>query len=676
MGVAKSKEEDVDVDVDVVIDHVPPPGVSADALREFNGFIVIVPEPGWPVYSPLSGAEFHALKRPSPLPARHTRTITWEGNKYLAWFMDLADTPHALHYNVSLIRTHSFPQLATASDRDTLLRSFMEEGHNLSNLSVVERVVTEPLVPGTFFARSIVESHEQLVTEATRYVLGQGIQSNLAIYLLVRTTLSKAFGSSMTLEKSTALWRNYRVTFVAIDAEIRRTSQDDNIGNTKFAVSVMMHLKFPKGQQTYSACPYAIGAQNFIIALFTHQCLCSCYTGYVVAAAEEVGRGCIIPLEHPGHMNIGILDSTRTVPIQTIPALLDGMLWPPGQDKLVTYYFRDQILRRELADWESVHPLFVVVDAGSEDNDKMFVVSGMSLESTTQIQAEMARGDIVNHVLFRPWMSPRLLAGRVGPWNGIKYALRVALMGTEDKHWKREKRASVDRTLFELVCIGHVYDFDVDSWVALFMQELPEWSLQQQQSQLTAQTDKFFQGLPPTFNFILDLWNSMVDSNAALFLRPFQDFAAMEPALRLRQSLANPSRLVDITSFACEAGRAKPTAYSTVVLLDATTAMARPGGIGKGKSTSQKSLCREFLEDLMNATEFEAFKADFQWSGGWSDQFRVMEDTYEDRWYVVYLMPDADQAMLKRHGYQKVNPQLTAEFDKAMSTPFLQINPS
>lgn len=151
--------------------------------------------------------------------------------------------------------------------------------------------------------------------QASRYLREvEHIKSSTAIYNILRVVRTGEF----TLNEVANRWQEEKSTVLQlIAAEARAKYPESKVHqNVQFAVNTLLYLQF--GVKLWDpdqlrptipevACPYTKGAFNFMYTLLkTNQCLCLCYTDYVLAAAQEYGFELIFPCPQPGHVNLAI----------------------------------------------------------------------------------------------------------------------------------------------------------------------------------------------------------------------------------------------------------------------------------------------------------------------------------------------------------------------------------
>lgn len=150
---------------------------------------------------------------------------------------------------------------------------------------------------------------------AVKWMRSQGVKSKLAMFNILDACSSKSF--SIDLVSATQRWLKEKEILKSIHLKAQKFVLPHQKA-TFFALNSLYYLQF--GHKSWEenaeiltefepSCPYTPDAKNFIITLVeTNQCLCLCYTNYVVAAGEEFGYEKLIYSCHmPGHINIVIV---------------------------------------------------------------------------------------------------------------------------------------------------------------------------------------------------------------------------------------------------------------------------------------------------------------------------------------------------------------------------------
>ena len=142
-----------------------------------------------------------------------------------------------------------------------------------------------------------------------------GIHSKIAQYNIIDCIKSNTH--DISVEQGIERWLAEKQELAKIHNTVVLAKLSIEESNLYFALLVLKHLMFGADEKTLQ-CPYTVDAKNFMVALvITGQCLCRCYTQYVLAGAEEFGYTRLMGCASPGHVNIAIM---RPAPINTDPA--------------------------------------------------------------------------------------------------------------------------------------------------------------------------------------------------------------------------------------------------------------------------------------------------------------------------------------------------------------------
>jgi len=306
------------------------------------------------------------------------------------------------------------------------------------------------LVKGTTIPVALVERHADLASQALEYIAKVGgIKSRVAAFFIIRAALSAKFGHIVTIERGTAMWQGYCREIQRADAETRQVEskevQDDPVlSHALFAIKALMILKFPNSELV-SVCPYREPGQNFITGLFTHECVCNCYAGYLAAAAEEVGRQeWIVPIMFLGHANVAVLDRMHPIPAArvagTVARAYDALLtqrnmpsWPWAFEHLLP---RGQVFKPA-----------IMIEAGFPSNQRYFrlLVEREEQAKLASVLMHFCRCDVS---LYPAGFKDTFSRGNV--WSVFEYCLGPLIAGRGGG----APLMTEDRMLFEITCLG------------------------------------------------------------------------------------------------------------------------------------------------------------------------------------------------------------------------------
>ncbi len=532
------------------------------------------------------------------------------------WLVDV-NTPHAYNYNLQIILT----EFVRDTDPELRLAAFRAYQRDYPSITLDGKHQIIPIdnpyfasarrdfVPGTFLSYEIVDSHQRLAEQAVYYLRDvQGIRSPIAMYFILRTALSRRYGSVLTIEKSAAMWRSYQAVFRRIDADIRRapaqdaeTTSGQAIDDVRFAVKAMMHLKFPSEETVLSACPFARPGQNFITALFSHECVCKCYTAYILAAADEVKRPAIMPIQLSGHVTVAILDTTRLSGHHEIQTAVDDCL--AQSRNAIPESLRKNVPEAAFAlsamTWESdpVHPICAIVEAGFETNQEHFKVKTDDPQIVDVLGPFFdSRRVQISHTYFLGSESPCGLFGRADDtWDRFSFVLNAPYAELDP--------LPVDRLLLELICIAHIFRMQPYRLFGVFLRpNIPTAVLTKRFDEfIEIQSQQWHHAPLPMVIFklfrVVDQWRKL-----ATVRQMGDEFRQqMEHAQNLRNSLrATPQKFVDVTLFACD--RAGPDDLLVGVVIIAGRVLSRI------LTLPSRSICRDFIEPLVGADEYDRIK--------------------------------------------------------------------
>ncbi len=538
-------------------------------------------------------------------------------DEIFTWFVDV-DAPHAYNNNLQIILTEfvrdTDPELRLAT-----LRAYQRDYPSIT-LDGRHQIIPidDPLfasarrdfVPGTFFTYEIVDSHQRLAEEAVHYLRDvQGIRSPIAMYFILRTALSRTYGSVLTIEKSAAMWRSYQSEFRRIDAEIREKPAKDGktisgqaIDDVRFAVNAMMHLKFPTEESLISACPYMEPGQNFITALFSHECVCNCYTAYILAAADEVNRGAIVPIIRARHATVAILDTTRFVGLHHIQDAVEQCVEEvrpyitPGLPESA----KEASFALSAMTWESdpVNPICAIVEAGFQDNQESFMVQVADEQTVATLRPYFSSRRVYMNNRFAPSdVSPCGLFDRVDTtWTRFGFLLPSTLFT------KSSGQLPVDRILLEFVCLAHIFHMQPYRMLGVFLS--PNIDV----TAITKKFDNFIELQSREWKHapLPSITVMLVRTISMWWRKTVSSFKQMEHAQTLRKSLARPQRFVDVTLFACDRAGADDMLIGVVLI--AGSVLSRVLTL----PSAPRSICRDFLEPLVGEDEYDLIKRRMQ----------------------------------------------------------------
>jgi len=383
-----------------------------------------------------------------------------------------------------------------------------------------------------------IQEYSEVASQAIAYIrrIG-GIRSNIAAFCIVRAALSKKFSRLVTIERATAMWAGYREHLIKIDSFVERFTKmpgqeppgnDPVLSHALFAVEALMLLKFPNNERV-SVCPYKTPGQNFIIGLFTHECVCSCYAGFLAAAAEEVGREAwIVPTMFRGHVNVSILD--RLNPVRASEALKVQQSGE-GYSELSR---RDPSALQFATEGDVFAPA-IMVEAGFVANTQGFMLLVPKNDSRqTEWLLEHCRCNVT------PWLNQTYdeTFSRGNSWSTLAYCLARLFAG------RHLKPLSENRMVLEITCIAKLFNISHLALVAATRTI----------ARTTEPTHRFVRELLARTNelpWLEELAGLYLTNHAAVHVLPG---GFLVDAQDLLASLRSDREYVDITPFACQRG--------------------------------------------------------------------------------------------------------------------------
>jgi hypothetical protein len=156
------------------------------------------------------------------------------------------------------------------------------------------------------------------IANSVKYMKKRKIKSNLAMFyiLMACKTESSKYGYEKKLKSISTRWLDEVKKMEEIERLNDFESKIDR--NVYFATNVLFNLQFEKGNNI-NKCPYTDKAKNFIQTILeTNQCLCLCYTNYVLAAAQEFDYDLIYGCNVHGHIYIVIIDDSKKYKEETM----------------------------------------------------------------------------------------------------------------------------------------------------------------------------------------------------------------------------------------------------------------------------------------------------------------------------------------------------------------------
>lgn len=137
------------------------------------------------------------------------------------------------------------------------------------------------------------------------YCMGRGVRSPTALFSILKTCTSGR--DSFSLEKTVDVWQSRLAKTLAVHMKPGRDDAD-------FVVELLRKMN-----DANEPCAYQAQSTTFMQALVkTNECNCKCFTEFVLASAEEVGRTNIVPVLSPHHVTAGIIDLDAPVVRDTI----------------------------------------------------------------------------------------------------------------------------------------------------------------------------------------------------------------------------------------------------------------------------------------------------------------------------------------------------------------------
>jgi hypothetical protein len=205
---------------------------------------------------------------------------------------------------------------------------------------------------------------------AVKYLQNMGIKSKLAIYTIIGACASEqSYKYDRSLKSIGKQWlEEVRKAEVVYNECLQFLTKEQQ--NFYFALKILYLLEFK--DTTENACPYAIGAKNFIIMLLeTKKCLCLCYTFYVVALAEEFGLHLIRACPMALHIYVYIVKENGNTKKKLLLGKLKNVKIFPKKGQKVSVLTKE--LKERLNLECRIPDFFGKIDSGFTDNDHIKV---------------------------------------------------------------------------------------------------------------------------------------------------------------------------------------------------------------------------------------------------------------------------------------------------------------